>query len=85
MERLHNVTFAVANQGQTMHQFAIGRAPPAMNGAEPAASAILAKGAMLSGGGHEMVSAALEPGKYVLYCLMSGHYAAGQHTEFKVH
>jgi nitrite reductase (NO-forming) len=79
------VTFAVANQGQAMHQFAIGRAPLAMNGAEPAASAILAKGGMLSGGGHETVSADLKPGKYVLYCLMSGHYAAGQHTEFTVH
>jgi uncharacterized cupredoxin-like copper-binding protein len=76
------VTFAIANQGQTMHEFAIAQAS---NGAEPAASAILAKGEMLNGGGHETVSANLKPGKYVLYCLMSGHYAAGQHTEFTVH
>jgi uncharacterized cupredoxin-like copper-binding protein len=66
-----------------MHQFAI--APASGGGAEPAPSAILAKGGMLSGGGHETISANLKPGSYVLYCLMSGHYAAGQHTEFTVH
>ena len=79
-----HVDFNVANQGATMHQFAIGKAPLTMQGAEPAASAALAKGGMLAGGAKETVHATLQPGKYVLYCLVSGHYAAGQHTEFTV-
>jgi len=33
-----------------MHQFAIGRAPLAMNGGDPAGSAAFAKGTMLGGG-----------------------------------
>jgi uncharacterized cupredoxin-like copper-binding protein len=30
------------------------------------------------------VTADLKPGKYVLYCLMGGHYAAGQKLPFTV-
>jgi uncharacterized cupredoxin-like copper-binding protein len=79
-----HVDFNVSNTGATMHQFAIGRAPLQMQGAEPAQSAALAKGTMLQGGAKETVHATLKPGKYVLYCLVSGHYAAGQHSELTV-
>jgi uncharacterized cupredoxin-like copper-binding protein len=78
------VTFAINNTGGTMHQFAIGKAPLKMAGAEPAPTAALAKGKMLTGGQKETLALNLKPGNYVLYGLMSGHYAAGQHTEFTV-
>jgi uncharacterized cupredoxin-like copper-binding protein len=84
MVKAGKVTFAVANTGGTMHQFAIGKDPLTMAGAEPAPSAAIAKGKMLGAGQKETVSMDLEPGSYVLYCLMSGHYAAGQHTKFMV-
>jgi uncharacterized cupredoxin-like copper-binding protein len=67
-----------------MHQFAIGAAPLTMDGADPSASAAIAKGGMLHTGDSETVSAKLKPGSYVLYCIVGGHYAAGQHTEFTV-
>ena len=78
------VTFNVSNPGATMHQFAIGADPLTMDGDEPAASAALAKGGMLHTGDTETVTADLKPGKYVLYCLMGGHYAAGQKLPFTV-
>jgi FtsP/CotA-like multicopper oxidase with cupredoxin domain len=78
------VTFNVSNTGATMHQFAIGADPLAMDGDEPTASAALAKGGMLHTGDTETVTADLKPGKYVLYCLMGGHYAAGQKLPFTV-
>jgi len=78
------VTFDVANTGATMHQFAIGADPLTLDGAEPAASAALAKGDMLHAGDSGSVTADLKPGKYVLYCLLGGHYAAGQKLPFTV-
>jgi FtsP/CotA-like multicopper oxidase with cupredoxin domain len=78
------VTFNVSNTGATMHQFAIGADPLTLEGAEPAASAAIAKGGMLHTGDSETVTADLKPGKYVLYCLMGGHYAAGQKLPFTV-
>jgi nitrite reductase (NO-forming) len=84
MTKAGKVTFAINNTGGTMHQFAIGKAPLKMAGAEPASTAALAEGKMLSGGQKETLSLNLKPGNYVLYCVMSGHYAAGQHTEFMV-
>jgi uncharacterized cupredoxin-like copper-binding protein len=78
------VTFNVSNTGATMHQFAIGADPLTLDGAEPAASAAIAKGGMLHTGDSETVSADLKPGKYILYCLMGGHYAAGQKLPFTV-
>ena len=78
------VEFSIHNTGATMHQFAIGKAPLKMAGAEPAPDAAIAKGKMLSAGGMETVSANLEAGTYVLYCVLGGHYAAGQKTDFTV-
>jgi FtsP/CotA-like multicopper oxidase with cupredoxin domain len=61
------VTFNVTNTGETMHQFAIGADPLTLDGAEPVASAAIAKGGMLHTGDTETVTADLKPGKYVLY------------------
>ena len=33
---------------------------------------------------HAIVTLELKPGSYVLFCNVSGHYAAGQHTPFTV-
>jgi FtsP/CotA-like multicopper oxidase with cupredoxin domain len=74
------VSFDVANTGGTTHQFAIGPA----TGGEPAKASDVVVGKLLTGGSRETLTAALEPGKYTLYCLMGGHYAAGQHTELTV-
>ena len=57
-----------------MHQFAIGADPLTLDGAEPAASSALAKGDMLHTGDSGSVTADLKRGKYVLYCLLGGHY-----------
>jgi FtsP/CotA-like multicopper oxidase with cupredoxin domain len=78
------VTFNVSNTGATMHQFAIGADPLTLDGAEPAAAAAIAKGEMLHTGDSETLTADLRPGRYTLYCLMGGHYAAGQHIPFTV-
>jgi len=78
------VTFNVSNPGATMHKFAIGADPLTMDGDEPAASAAIAKGGMLHTGDTETVTADLKPGKYILYCLMGGHFAAGQKLPFTV-
>jgi FtsP/CotA-like multicopper oxidase with cupredoxin domain len=78
------VTFDVKNTGGTMHQFAIGANPLTMDGEEPAASAAIAKGAMLHTGDGGAVTAELKSGKYVLYCIVGGHFTAGQHTPFTV-
>lgn len=79
------ITFAVTNQGQMPHWFAIVRTPVKLDATgTPVASAVLAKSAQLDGGAGESVTATLAPGRYELVCLMPGHYAAGQHAAFTV-
>lgn len=78
------VTFALHNQGAAMHQFAIGKAPLKMAGAEPDPSAAIVTSEMLDAGAKATVTADLKPGNYVLYCLMSGHFVAGQKMAFTV-
>jgi uncharacterized cupredoxin-like copper-binding protein len=79
------VGFAVTNQGQVPHQFAILKAPAKLDSAgTPDAATYLAKSAVLAASASETVSAKLTPGSYELVCIMPGHYAAGQHTAFTV-
>lgn len=78
------VTFVVRNAGQAMHRFAVGRAPLPMKGAEPSPAAALARGRMLGSGATERVTVTLRPGRYVLWCLVPGHYLAGQRTTIEV-
>ena len=78
------VTFVVRNAGQAMHRFAVGRAPLQMKGAEPSPAAALARGRMLGSGATERVAVTLRPGRYVLWCLVPGHYLAGQRTTIEV-
>ncbi len=78
------VTFNIKNTGAAMHQFAIGSDPLKMKGSEPDLSAAIAKGDMLAGGKTETITVELKPGKYTLWCLMAGHYMAGQKMAFTV-
>jgi uncharacterized cupredoxin-like copper-binding protein len=79
------VTFAVSNQGQMAHWFAIAKAPVKVDpSGTPAASGIIAKSAELSPGASAILTATLAPGSYELVRLMPGHYVAGQHVAFTV-
>jgi uncharacterized cupredoxin-like copper-binding protein len=79
------VTFAVSNQGQMAHWFAIAKSPVKIDpSGTPAASGIIAKSAELSPGASATLTATLAPGGYELVCLMAGHYASGQHVAFTV-
>ena len=78
------VTFNVRNTGQTMHGFAIVKAPAKLNGGDVDESTFLASGEHLQAGGSGTVTANLKPGSYELICHMPGHYAAGQHIPFTV-
>jgi uncharacterized cupredoxin-like copper-binding protein len=79
------VTFAVSNQGQIAHWFAIAQAPVKIDSTgAPAASGVVAKTSELSAGASATLTATLSPGSYELVCLMPGHYAGGQHVAFTV-
>jgi uncharacterized cupredoxin-like copper-binding protein len=78
------VSFAVRNQGQTMHGFAIVKAPAKVNGGMLDESTFLAQGGHLQPGAGETVAATLKPGSYELVCHVAGHYMAGQKLAFTV-
>src|SRR4051794_14195181 len=73
-----DTTFAVANDGASMHQFAIVPAPAKLINGVPDMSNAVAKGKMLNGGDKESFKASLKPGSYEMVCIMAGHYLAGQ-------
>jgi uncharacterized cupredoxin-like copper-binding protein len=77
------VSFAVSNQGQMAHWFAIAKAPVKVD-QSGTPSGVIAKSAELSPGASAVVTAILAPGSYELVCLMPGHYASGQHVAFTV-
>jgi nitrite reductase (NO-forming) len=78
------VTFAVNNEGATMHALAIAPTPVAQSGGMLEESALIGKGAELQGGDGETITADLKPGSYELVCHVPGHYAAGQKLAFQV-
>ncbi len=79
------ITFAVSNQGQMAHWFAIVKAPAKLDSTgTPQASTVIAKSNELNPGASGTVTATLPAGNYELVCLMPGHYAAGQHATFTV-
>jgi uncharacterized cupredoxin-like copper-binding protein len=78
------VSFAVKNEGGTMHGLAIVPAPAKVSGGMLDESTFVAKGGDLAGGASETISADLKPGNYELVCFMAGHYAAGQTMLFEV-
>jgi uncharacterized cupredoxin-like copper-binding protein len=79
------VTFAAKNVGMLEHELMIERAPIKMDGpGRPNEEAAMG---MIDDMGHlgtGKMTLKLTPGTYVLFCNVSGHYAAGQHTTFTV-
>jgi uncharacterized cupredoxin-like copper-binding protein len=83
--RAGKVTFIAENTGQMPHELMIERAPIKMTAPnqpnEDAAQGMIDD--MTSGQSGRM-TVRLTPGNYVLFCNITGHYAAGQHTTFTV-
>ena len=78
------VTFAVKNDGATMHGMAMALTPVKAAGGMLDETALLAKGKDLMGGDTDLITAELKPGKYELVCFVPGHYGAGQKLPFAV-
>lgn len=79
------VTFVARNMGMLEHELMIERLPLEMDGpgrpSEGSAQGMIeAMDPMESG----KMTVRLTPGAYELFCNLSGHYAAGQHTRFTV-
>ncbi len=79
------VTFAVKNEGATMHGMAMALQPVSAPGGMLDEAGMLAKGKELAAGASDSITADLKPGKYELVCFLPGHYAAGQKLPFEVH
>ena len=79
------VTFAVKNEGATMHGMAMALQPVTAPGGMLDEAGMLAKGKELAAGASDSITADLKPGKYELVCFLPGHYAAGQKLPFEVH
>ena len=79
------VTFAIKNEGATMHGMAMALQPVAAPGGMLDESGLLAKGKELGAGASDTITADLKPGRYELVCFLPGHYAAGQKLPFEVH
>ena len=78
------VTFAVQNEGATMHGMAMALTPVDAPGGMLEDATLLAKGKELPGGAKDLITADLKPGSYELVCFLPGHYAAGQKLPFEV-
>jgi uncharacterized cupredoxin-like copper-binding protein len=83
--RAGKVTFIASNIGQVPHELMVERMPmkfdSPMHPNEDAAQGMIED--MDPGKGGRMTMR-LRPGTYMLFCNLPGHYAAGQHTIFKV-
>ncbi len=79
------VTFAATNSGKLEHELMIERTPLKMDGPgrpnEEAAQGMIED---MEPGESGTMTLRLTPGTYVLFCNVSGHYAAGQHMRFTV-
>jgi len=78
------VSFAVKNEGATMHGMAMSLTPVDAPGGMLDEASLIGKGKELSGGDTDLITADLEPGTYELVCFLPGHYAAGQKLPFEV-
>jgi nitrite reductase (NO-forming) len=78
------VTFAVKNEGATMHGMALALQPVKADGGMLDEEQLTGRGKDLMNGESEVITADLEPGRYELVCYVPGHYAAGQKLAFEV-
>lgn len=86
-----DVTFAIANQGATVHEFVIIRSDdgpgqlPVENGLIPEDQVdIVDEAEDIAPGTNATLSVNLEPGSYVLVCNLPSHYEEGMHAAFTV-
>lgn len=85
------VTFEVRNAGELPHQFVLTRhegdpssLPVVDVGVDTAAIEILGDSGALDPGASASVTAELEPGTYVVFSNLGGHYSAGMFTTLTV-
>jgi uncharacterized cupredoxin-like copper-binding protein len=83
--RAGKVTFVAKNVGQVPHELMVERMPIKMDGPmqpnEDAAQGMIPD---MDPGKSGRMTMHLTPGKYMLFCNVTGHYAAGQHMVFTV-
>ena len=83
--RAGKVTFVATNVGRVPHELMVERMPikfdSPMHPNEDAAQGMIDD---MGPGKSGRMTMHLKPGTYVLFCNAPGHYAAGQHTIFKV-
>jgi uncharacterized cupredoxin-like copper-binding protein len=83
--RAGKVTFLAKNVGQYLHELMIERAPVKMSApGQPIEDAAQGMVNDMKPGQSGHMTLTLKPGKYVLFCNVTGHYAAGQHIPFTV-
>jgi uncharacterized cupredoxin-like copper-binding protein len=79
------ITFTAKNVGQVTHELMVERMPMKMDGPmtpnEDAAAGMIAD---MAPGESGKMTLNLKAGTYMLFCNITGHYAAGQHTIFRV-
>lgn len=79
------VEFTARNVGQVPHELMVERMPMVMDASglpkEDAAQGMIED---MAPGQTGHMTLTLKPGRYMLFCNLPGHYAAGQHTMFTV-
>lgn len=79
------VVFKAKNVGKLEHELMVERMPmkfdAPMQPNEDAAQGMIPD---MEGGGSGQMTMHLKPGRYMLFCNVQGHYAAGQHIPFTV-
>ena len=79
------VTFVARNTGQITHELMIERSPIKFDApGKPTEDAALGMIDDMQPGASGKMTVKLTPGTYELFCNVTGHYAAGQHTTFTV-
>jgi uncharacterized cupredoxin-like copper-binding protein len=79
------VTFKATNVGNLMHELMVERMPIKFDSpGKPTESAALGMIEDMDPGKSGQMTLTLQPGQYMLFCNVSGHYAAGQHTVLTV-
>jgi uncharacterized cupredoxin-like copper-binding protein len=88
------VDFVVSNRGPDAHEFIVvkeiySRLPMRSDGLTVSEEALerFKAGSLEPGqpGGTRNLDLQLTPGRYVLFCNMSGHFMGGMHTDLEVH
>ncbi len=82
------VTFSVRNAGQIKHEFVVLKTPKKasdlLKGSEADEAGNVGEIGNVPAGESRTLKLKLAAGHYALICNLSGHYQAGQHTDFQV-